>query len=109
MIPDNDPDLPRLGSELRARRLGVALRGIAAELVDERRKVAQLRREIADLRARLASLEPTQGGDQAPSRAAGSQPGASETGTRPLTGCQDEGPQASSSGCLDAASCARDV
>jgi uncharacterized coiled-coil protein SlyX len=34
------------------------LRSLAAELVDERRKVAQLRREIADLSARLESLEP---------------------------------------------------
>jgi hypothetical protein len=72
MTPDDEPDLPRIGSELRARRLGFALRRFAAELVDERRKVAQLRREIADLRARLESLEPTQGGDQAASPTAGS-------------------------------------
>ncbi len=96
MTRDDEPDLPRIGAELRARRLGVALRGIAAELVDERRKVAQLRREIADLKARLASLEATQSGDQAASRAAGSRPGASETGTSPTTGPEDEG--ASSSG-----------
>ena len=67
MAPDDEPDLPRIGSELRARRLGVALRGIAVELVEERRKVALLRREIADLRARLEALESTQGGDQAAS------------------------------------------
>jgi hypothetical protein len=65
MTPDDEPDLPRIGSEVRAQRLGFALRSLAAELVDERRKVAQLRREVADLRARLASLEPTQGGDRA--------------------------------------------
>lgn len=63
MTFDDGPDLPRIGSEPRARRLGFALRSLAAELVDERRKVAQLRREIADLRARLESLEPTQGGE----------------------------------------------
>ena len=59
-LPD-EPDLPRIGSELRAQRLGFALRSLAVELVDERRKVAQLRREVADLKARLESLEPTQG------------------------------------------------
>jgi hypothetical protein len=58
---DDEPGPPRIGSELRTQRLGFALRSIAAELVDERRKVAQLRREVADLRARLESLEPTQG------------------------------------------------
>jgi hypothetical protein len=57
-------NLPRIGSGLRAQRLGFALRNFAAELVDERRKVALLRREIADLRTRLESVEPTQGGDQ---------------------------------------------
>ena len=59
--PPDEADLPRTGSELRVERLGFALRGLASELVDERRKVAELRREIADLRARLESLEPTQG------------------------------------------------
>ena len=39
-------------------RLGSALRGLAMELVDERRKVAQLRREIAELKAQLEVLEP---------------------------------------------------
>jgi hypothetical protein len=67
MAPDDEPDLPRIDSELRAQRLGFALRGLAVELVDERRKVAQLRREIADLRAQLESLGPTRGGDQATS------------------------------------------
>ena len=70
MTPDEEPDLLRIGSELRARRLGFALRGLAAELVEERRKVAELRRENADLRARLKSLEePTQNGGSAASRA----------------------------------------
>ena len=72
MTPDDEPDLPRIGPEVRAQRLGFALRSLAVELVDERRKVAELRREVADLRARLESLEPTQGGD----RAARSRPGA---------------------------------
>jgi hypothetical protein len=42
-------------TEFRAERLGSALRGLAAELVDERRKVAELRREVAVLKSRLAS------------------------------------------------------
>ena len=57
---DHEPDLPKTGPELRVQRLGVALRGLASELVDERRKVAELRREIAALRARLEAFEPTQ-------------------------------------------------
>jgi uncharacterized coiled-coil protein SlyX len=92
MTPDDGPDLPRIASELRVRRLGFALRSLATELVDERRKVAQLRREIADLKARLESLEPTQGGDQAASRPPGSRLGARDTGTSPTTSRQDERP-----------------
>lgn len=109
-VPD-EPGLPRIGSELRAQRLGFALRSIAAELVEERRKVAQLRREVADLRARLASLEPTQGGDQAASRATGSGPGARDTATSPTESRQDEGPQSSSPRVCppEAASCAPHV
>ena len=42
--------------ELRAQRLGSALRGLAAELVEERRKVAELRHQVAELEARLESL-----------------------------------------------------
>jgi septal ring factor EnvC (AmiA/AmiB activator) len=95
MTSDDEPGLPGIGSELRAERLGFALRSIAVELVDERRKVAQLRREVADLRARLASLEP-QPCDQAASRATGSEPGASDAGTSPTEGRQPEGPQSSS-------------
>lgn len=65
MTAEDEPELPRTRPEVHAERLGFALRSLAAELVDERRKVAQLRREVADLRARLESLEPTQGGDRA--------------------------------------------
>ena len=83
MTSDDEPGLPRLGSELRAERLGFALRSIAVELVDERRKVAQLRREVADLKARLASLEPPQGRDQAASHATESGPGARDTRHQP--------------------------
>jgi hypothetical protein len=36
MSPDDEPDLPRTGSEVQAQRLGFALRSLAAELVDER-------------------------------------------------------------------------
>ena len=43
--------------EPRAQRLGSALRGLAAELVEERRKVAQLRREVADLKRQLEALQ----------------------------------------------------
>jgi hypothetical protein len=57
MTSEDDPATPTTQSEVRAQRLGSALRGLAAELVDERRKVAQLRREIADLKARLEALE----------------------------------------------------
>jgi uncharacterized coiled-coil protein SlyX len=96
MTSDDEPGLPRLGSEVRAERLGFALRSLAVELVDERRKVAQLRREVADLTARLASLEP-QACDQAASRATESGPGASDAGTSPTEGRQPEGPQQSSS------------
>jgi hypothetical protein len=46
MTPTDEPDLPPTGPELRAERLGFALRGLAAELVDERRKVAQLRQQV---------------------------------------------------------------
>jgi hypothetical protein len=54
-------DLPRTDTEFRAERLGMALSGLAAELVAERQKVAELRREIAGLRAQLASLAPAVG------------------------------------------------
>ena len=50
-------DLPRTESELRAERLGYALRSLARELVDERQKVSELRREVAELRSRLELLQ----------------------------------------------------
>ena len=55
MTPRGSLDQPTTQGEFRAERLGVALRGLAAELVDERRKVAQLRREVASLRSQLDS------------------------------------------------------
>ena len=64
MEPDDAPDLHSIGSELRAQRLGFALRSLAADLVDERRQVAQLRREVADLRARLSALEVNKDGHE---------------------------------------------
>ena len=49
----NEPYRPQSEPERRAERLGFALRGLAADLADERHKVAQLRREVAELRTRL--------------------------------------------------------
>ncbi len=46
-------ELPQTKGEVRAERLGFALRSLAADLVDERRKVAHLTREVAELRAQL--------------------------------------------------------
>jgi hypothetical protein len=63
MTSEDDPATPTTQSEVRAQRLGSALRGLAAELVDERRKVALQRREIADLKARLEALEPPPAND----------------------------------------------
>ncbi len=59
MTPTHEPDVPRTRTELRAERLGFALRELAAELVDERQKVAQLRHQVADLQAPLESLKQT--------------------------------------------------
>jgi hypothetical protein len=56
LTPEISLDVARTEFEFRAQRLGVALRGLAAELVDERRKAAEMRREIAALRSQLASL-----------------------------------------------------
>jgi len=56
--PDRSLDVLRTESEFRTERLGAALRGLAAELVDERRKVAELRREIAALKMQLGALTP---------------------------------------------------
>ncbi len=64
MTPREEPDPPRTEPESRAERLGFALRSLAAELVQERRKVADLRREVAALRSRVESLQPTQRSDR---------------------------------------------
>ncbi|MDA0167056.1 hypothetical protein OM076_42740 [Solirubrobacter ginsenosidimutans] len=56
MTPNTTPVQPRTAPELRAQRLGSALRSLAADLVDERRNVARLRREIADLTQEIADL-----------------------------------------------------
>jgi glutamate---cysteine ligase / carboxylate-amine ligase len=61
----DDPNLRRSERESRAQRLGFALRGLAADLVSERRKVAELRRRVAELTSRLASLQAAQGRNQA--------------------------------------------
>ena len=54
------PDLPSTEPEFRAQRLGFALNSLAAELVAERQKVAQLRRELHQLK----SQRPTAGPDR---------------------------------------------
>ena len=54
------PDLPNTEPEFRAQRLGFALNSLAAELVAERQKVAQLRRELRQLKSQL----PTEGHDR---------------------------------------------
>ena len=53
MTSEQPPGLPRTDLDVRALRLGTALRGLAADLITERRKVAELRREIAQLKAQL--------------------------------------------------------
>lgn len=63
--------LPRTDPGFRAERLGTALRGLAAELVDERRKVAQLRQEVAELRSMLEFDTQTQPADEAAPGSAG--------------------------------------
>jgi len=50
---------PRPRWSAAAERLGSALRGPAADLVDERPKVVELRREIAKLSSQLAFIKPT--------------------------------------------------
>jgi len=66
MTADDDPATPATDRELRAQRLGSALRGLAAELVEERRKVAQLRPEITELKARLGPSESDRPGPRDP-------------------------------------------
>ena len=58
VIPRDEPDPPRTERAVRAERLGHALRGLAAEHVAERRKVAELRREVAQLRSQRESVQP---------------------------------------------------
>ena len=60
-----EPAPARTDRDSRARRLGFALRDLAADLVDERRTVAELRRSVAELRSRLAAVQATQARDQA--------------------------------------------
>jgi hypothetical protein len=43
--------------ETRRQRLGVVMRELAADLVEERRRRFRLEREVQDLRARLAAYE----------------------------------------------------
>ena len=71
--------------ELRAHQLGSALRGLAAELVEERRKVADLRREVAELRQRLEALQKAQGSEDAEAGGAGSRPRAPDRAAIYLT------------------------
>jgi uncharacterized coiled-coil protein SlyX len=68
MLPPDEMDAPSTTPELRARRLGSALRGLAAELVHERRKVAELRHQVAELEARLESVKRTTRSDAMPER-----------------------------------------
>jgi len=59
MTPTHEPVAPRTRPEIRAERLGFALRELAADLVDERRNVAQLRHQVADLQTEIESLKQT--------------------------------------------------
>ena len=56
-------------SELRTERPGTALRGLAGELVDERRTLAELRHEVTQPKTRLESPQPTQ--EDEPARRSG--------------------------------------
>ncbi|HWI23276.1 MAG TPA: hypothetical protein VNT22_11765 [Baekduia sp.] len=75
MTSSDAPSLPRSEPEFRAQRLGYALRSLAADLVDERHKVVELRREVAELRARLESLKEAHPGSGAWSNPADPEPG----------------------------------
>lgn len=86
MTHRHEPDLPRTEPELRARQLGSALRGLAAELVDERRKVAELRREVAELKSRLKSLQPAHDRDDAEGCGARGRPDLRDTEPRAAGG-----------------------
>ena len=65
MTPGDEPDLPGAVGESRAQRLGSALRGLAADVVNERQKVTELRRSVAELTSRLEAVQGTQSRDQA--------------------------------------------
>ena len=65
MTPGDEPDLRGAEGESRAQRLGSALRGLAADVVSERQKVAELRRNVAELTSRLEAVQATQSRDQA--------------------------------------------
>ena len=65
MTPGDEPDLPGAEGESRAQRLGSALRGLAADVVNERQKVTELRRSVAELTSRLEAVQGTQSRDQA--------------------------------------------
>ena len=64
MTPWDAPDLRRAEGESRAQRLGSALRGLAADVVNERQKVAQLRRSVAELTSRLEAAQATPSRDE---------------------------------------------
>ncbi len=78
--PSEDRGVTGTDREFRAHQLGSALRGLAAELVEERRKVADLRREVAELRERLEALQKAQGSEDAEAGGAGSRPGPRDAG-----------------------------
>ena len=65
MTPSYERVVARTEPERRAEQLGFALRSLAAELVDERRKVAALRRKVAELNSLLESAQATPGGTHA--------------------------------------------
>ena len=64
MTPRDAPDLRGAESDSRGQRLGSALRGLAADVVTERQKVAQLRRSVAELTSRLEAAQATPSRDE---------------------------------------------
>lgn len=81
MTPKGPLDVPMTKTESRAERLGIALRSLAAELVAERRTVAELRREVAVLRSQLASLTPAPRDDTIVAGGAAGRPGVMRLGS----------------------------
>jgi hypothetical protein len=59
-MPARSPHSPGAQGHARAERVGTALKGLATELIEERRKVALLRSEVTMLRAQLAAVTPAQ-------------------------------------------------